>query len=265
MPSSSAWTARTSGTATTGCWRRCCGPSCAAASRELEAELHRRASRWHAEHDDVDAAIRHAAARRATSRLAGDLLWANAFRYIPQGHNATVRRWLGHFTDDRCPHHAPLALVAANAHLADGDRDHAEHWTAAAARALDRGRRAPAPELDAGVAALRAAIARDGVQRMRDGRRARLRARRRRQPLARAWIGSSRDGVTCWAMRERASALLEEGRGGAWSPRRASTLCASPSSRCCGSTATTGAAPPSSPTARALPARPLLGWPDTRR
>ena len=103
---------------------------------KLERELHRRASRWYADHDDVDAAIRHAAAAEDV-RLAGDLLWANAFRYIPQGHNATVRRWLGHFTDEQVAGSVPLALVAANAHLADGSRDHAEHWTAAAARALD--------------------------------------------------------------------------------------------------------------------------------
>ncbi|HEX6621607.1 MAG TPA: hypothetical protein VF024_18240, partial [Solirubrobacteraceae bacterium] len=99
---------------------------------QFEGELHRRASRWHAEHNDVDAAIRHAAAA-GDAQLAGDLLWTNAFRYIPQGHNATVRRWLGHFTDEQLAGHAPLALVAANAHLADGDRDHADHWTAAAA------------------------------------------------------------------------------------------------------------------------------------
>jgi LuxR family maltose regulon positive regulatory protein len=135
---------------------------------ELEGELHRRASRWHADHGDVDPAIRHAVAA-GDVRLAGDLLWTNAFRYIPQGHNASVRRWLGHFTDEQVAGYAPLALVAANAHLAEGDRGHAEHWTAAAARALDgvpARRRAPA--LEAGVAAMRAAIARDGVQRMRD-------------------------------------------------------------------------------------------------
>ena len=74
-----------------------------------------------------------------------------------------------HFTDEQVAGYAPLALVAANAHLADGDRDHAEHWTAAAARALDGvpARRRP-PAVEAGVAAMRAAIARDGVQRMRD-------------------------------------------------------------------------------------------------
>ncbi|HEX5898129.1 MAG TPA: LuxR C-terminal-related transcriptional regulator [Solirubrobacteraceae bacterium] len=178
---------------------------------ELEPELHRRASQWHADHGDVDAAIRHAAAA-GDVRLAGDLLWANAFRYIPQGHNATVRRWLGHFTDEQVAGHAPLALVAANSHLADGDRDHAEHWTAAAARALDGvpARRRP-PAVEAGIAAMRAAIARDGVQRMRDD------AARAYALDADASPTRSMDrlleGTACHLLgeRERAYALLEEG------------------------------------------------------
>jgi LuxR family maltose regulon positive regulatory protein len=178
---------------------------------QLEGELHRRASRWHAEHDDVDAAVRHAAAA-GDPQLAGDLLWAHAFRYIPQGHNETVRRWLGHFTDEQMAAHAPLALVAAHAHLADGERDHAEHWTAAAARALDRvPARRRAPALEAGVTAMRAAIGRDGVPRMR-------------ADAARAYALAAEDspsrsmdrlleGTACHllGMRERASALLGEG------------------------------------------------------
>ena len=177
----------------------------------LEAELHRRASQWHADHGDVDAAIRHAAAA-GDVRLAGDLLWANAFRYIPQGHNATVRRWLGHFTDEQVAGYAPLALVAANAHLADGDRDHAEHWTAAAARALDgvRARRRP-PAVEAGVAAMRAAIARDGVERMRDDA-ARAYALDAEASPARS-MDRLLEGTACHLLgaRERAYALLEEG------------------------------------------------------
>jgi LuxR family transcriptional regulator, maltose regulon positive regulatory protein len=178
---------------------------------ELEGELHRRASQWHADHGDVDAAIRHAAVA-GDVRLAGDLLWTNASRYIPQGHNATVRRWLGHFTDEQVAGYAPLALVAANVHLAEGDRGRTEHWTAAAARALDGvpARRRPAA-VEAGVAAMRAAIARDGVQRMRDD-------------AARAYALDAQDsptrsmdrlleGTACHLLgaRERAHELLQEG------------------------------------------------------
>ncbi len=177
----------------------------------LVGELHRRASQWHADHGDVDAGIRHATAA-GDVRLAGDLLWANAFRYIPQGHNTTVRRWLAHFTDEQVAGYAPLALVAANAHLADGGRDHAEHWTAAAVRALDGvpARRRP-PAIEAGVAAMRAAIARDGVQRMRDDA-ARAYALDAEASPARS-MDRLLEGTACHLLgaRERAHELLEEG------------------------------------------------------
>lgn len=173
---------------------------------DLEPELHKRASQWHADHEDIDAAIRHATAA-GDVRVAGDLLWTNIFRYAPQ-----VHRWLGRFTDEQAAGHPPLALVAATVHLAGGDRDLAEHWTAAAARAL---RGAPVTpltaSLEAGVAAMRAAIARDGIVRMRDD-------------AARAYVLSGDDspwrsaerlleGTACHLLgaREQALALLEEG------------------------------------------------------
>ncbi len=178
---------------------------------DLGPELHRRASHWHAGHGDVDASIRHAAAA-GDVRLAGDLLWTNAFRYIPQGHNATVRRWLGHFTDEQVAGYAPLALVAAHAHLADGDRDHAEHWTAAAVRALDAmpARRRP-PAIEAGVAAMRAAIGRDGVKRMRDDAARAYALDEDASP--RRSMDRLLEGTACHLLgeRERAYALLEEG------------------------------------------------------
>jgi LuxR family transcriptional regulator, maltose regulon positive regulatory protein len=131
----------------------------------LEAELHRRASAWHAEHGDVDAAIRHAVAG-ADVRRAGDLLWANGPRRLAEGRDATVRDWLERFTDEQVAGHPALALVAAHAGLARGERDLAEHWADAAGRALRGARRATA--LRAGVELTRAAIARDGLERMRD-------------------------------------------------------------------------------------------------
>jgi LuxR family maltose regulon positive regulatory protein len=178
---------------------------------KLEPELHRRASHWHADRGDADAAIRHAVAAGDVA-LAGDLLWTNAFQYIPQGHNATVRRWLGHFTDEQVAGHAPLALVAAHAYLAEGDRDHAEHWTAAAMRALDGvpARRRP-PALQAGVAAMQAAIARDGVQRMCDDAARAYALDADASP--RRSMDRLLEGTACHLLgeRERAYALLEEG------------------------------------------------------
>jgi LuxR family maltose regulon positive regulatory protein len=131
----------------------------------LEPELHRRASRWHAEHGDVDQAVRHAAAASDVA-LAGDLLWANAPRYLAVGRQEPVRRCLARFTPEQAAASAPLALVAAGSHLVRGERDLAEYWAAAAARALEGVR--DADPLKAGVATVRAAVARDGLARMRD-------------------------------------------------------------------------------------------------
>jgi LuxR family maltose regulon positive regulatory protein len=178
---------------------------------ELEPELHRRASRWLARDGDIDAAIRHAAAA-ADAELAGDLLWANLLRYVAQGHNATVRRWLDHFTDEQIGGNTALALVAANVHLAAGERDIAEHWTTAAAHALRCAAAGPAVRsMEAGIALMRAGIARNGVARMRED-------------AARAhelddddgpWRSLDRqlEGTACHLLgeRSRARTLLEEG------------------------------------------------------
>jgi LuxR family transcriptional regulator, maltose regulon positive regulatory protein len=131
----------------------------------LEPELHRCASRWHAAHGNVDEAIRHAAAAGDVD-LAGDLVSAHAMHYLAEGHHGSVRRWLAQFTDEQLSSCPPLALAAASSHVAQGERDLAEHWNLVAARAL-RGARETS-SLEAGAAAMRAAIARDGVARMRD-------------------------------------------------------------------------------------------------
>jgi LuxR family maltose regulon positive regulatory protein len=178
---------------------------------EAEPELHRRASSWHAAHDDVEAAIRHAVAA-GDVRGAGDLLWANALRYTWNAHGDAIGSWLQRFTDEQTASYPPLALVAATTSIAAGDRDVAEHWTGAAARAL---RAAPPDEqtatLRAGIAVLDAAIARDGIARMRDD-------------AARAYELDTEDspwrsldcyleGTACHLLgdRERAGALLREG------------------------------------------------------
>ena len=102
-------------------------------------------------------------------RGAGDLLWANALRYTWRAPDGDMERWLRGFSDEQTASYPPLALAVASAHLASGDRDVAEHWTGAAARALGAAPpREKTPALEAGIAGLRAAIARDGMARMRD-------------------------------------------------------------------------------------------------
>lgn len=128
-----------------------------------EAELHQRASRWYAAAGDDDRAIDHAIGAHDVAR-AGALLWANAAVQVLDGRGADVQRRLDCFTREELAAHPTLALTAAAHHLARGERDLVEHWTAAAECRLAG---SDAGSLDAGVEIMRAAVARDGIGRMR--------------------------------------------------------------------------------------------------
>jgi LuxR family maltose regulon positive regulatory protein len=129
---------------------------------EAEAEVHRRASSWHAGRGEVERAIHHAIAAGEVE-VAGDLLWGVAAGYVTDGRHAMIRRWLDRFTPEQIARHAPLALAAATSELATGDSDLVEHWCAAADRGAE-----PPPAGRAVVAIMRALIARDGLGRMHD-------------------------------------------------------------------------------------------------
>ena len=129
---------------------------------QCEAELHRRASDWYARAGDADRAIDHAIDAGDAER-AGELLWATAAARVFDGRGAEVRRRLERFTPEQIAAHPTLALTAASQHLAKGERDLVEHWTAAAQRRLNGS--APA-SLYAGVETMRAAVARDGIDEM---------------------------------------------------------------------------------------------------
>ncbi len=134
---------------------------------ELERELHRRASAWHAHGGDVDRAVHHAVMAHDAG-LAGDLLWAHLPRFVNYGHNVRVQQWLDHFTDTEIAAQPELALAAAGSRLMGGDRDLVEHWVSAAERRLSGidARPGRATWLDAGVAILRASIGGEGPARM---------------------------------------------------------------------------------------------------
>jgi LuxR family transcriptional regulator, maltose regulon positive regulatory protein len=133
------------------------------AEPECEPELHRRASAWYAERGDLDRAIAHAIDAGDVAH-AGDLLWSAAPGNVLDGHRAKVGRWLARFTREQITAHPTLALTAAASHLAAGERDLVEHWTGAAERGIGDAR--PPSSLPAGVAVLRAAVARDGIAEM---------------------------------------------------------------------------------------------------
>ena len=129
---------------------------------QCEAELHRRASDWYSRAGDADRAVDHAIEAGSVAR-AGELLWTTAAAQVLDGHGAEVRRRLERFTPEEIAAHPTLALTAAAQHLAAGERDLVEHWTAAAQRSLN----GSGPEsLYAGVETMRAAVARDGIDTM---------------------------------------------------------------------------------------------------
>jgi LuxR family maltose regulon positive regulatory protein len=127
-----------------------------------EAELHRRASTWYAGAGDADRAIEHAIAAGDLAR-AGALLWTTAAARVLDGRAADVRRWLDRFTPAQIASQPTLALTAAAQHLVAGERDLIEHWAAVAARTLAGDE---AASLEAGVQAMRAAVARAGIAAM---------------------------------------------------------------------------------------------------
>jgi len=128
----------------------------------LERELHGRASAWYAAEGDLDHAIMHAIEGSDADRV-GELLWAAAGEHLLDGRRAKVRQWLDQLGPDRIAAQPALALTAAACHLVAGERDLAEHW---AKVAQAHAAHLESPALRAGVALLRAAVARDGVAAM---------------------------------------------------------------------------------------------------
>jgi LuxR family transcriptional regulator, maltose regulon positive regulatory protein len=130
-----------------------------------EAEIHRRASAWHEQHDELDRAIEHAAAGGDDER-AGALLWRLTPSYAASGRAEALGRWLDGFGDARINMHPTLSLAAAVHRLMHGDRDRAERWADAAERGLGSMSAASRDRLLAGLAIVRAGVARHGAERM---------------------------------------------------------------------------------------------------
>src|SRR5690606_1530054 len=105
--------------------------------------------------------------------VAGRLLWGAAPSAFLQGRAGRLHDELERFGSAQVAAVPPLALCRAVAGLGRRERHDVEHWIDAAERAL-RGREdARDPDAAAGIALLRAAIARDGAAQMgADARRA---------------------------------------------------------------------------------------------
>ena len=89
-------------------------------------------------------------------------MWANVPRYVAGGRMRTMQRWIERLSPEEIGAYAPLALTAAHCQMTLGNADLAEHWTSAAAAAIERGDPAEgAASLEAGLAILRAELAAD--------------------------------------------------------------------------------------------------------
>jgi LuxR family maltose regulon positive regulatory protein len=182
------------------------------------AELHRRAGAWLEHEGELSDALEHAVEAGDTND-AGRLLWANAGRWVADGREADVRVWLARFRPETIAAEGRLALAAACVHMADCDRDRVEHFTDVAERELGG-------EEVAAVAALRAFVARDGIEAMAaDAGRAYDATAEADdlRPLACLLRGA---GLHLLGEREAGRTLLEEGarRGGIVAPS-AQVLC----------------------------------------
>jgi LuxR family maltose regulon positive regulatory protein len=173
----------------------------------LERELHGRASAWYASAGDLDRAIAHAIQGGDAERVGG-LLWSAATEHLLDGRRAKVRQWLDELGPERIATQPALVLTAAACHLVAGERDLAEHW---AKVAQAHAAHLEAPDLCAGVAFVRAGVARDGVAVMdADAGRGLALA-----PEDSPWraLGSQLRGVAAYVRgeHEAARSLLEEG------------------------------------------------------
>jgi LuxR family maltose regulon positive regulatory protein len=132
-------------------------------------ELHRRAARWYAYHDDPGAEVRHLLAAGDVA-AAGDVVAAAWPGPWNRGQAETVRRWLESFDDRQILLHKALTLTAGWVYTALDDGKLGERWGRAACAAVMDG--APSPDgaasLRSSQALLCATVAPDGVRRMRE-------------------------------------------------------------------------------------------------
>lgn len=94
---------------------------------DIEAELHRRAAAWYAEHDLLDAAIRQAKAAGDLS-LTGSLVWSDLHANVGGGRPEHLRYRLAGLSDAQLSADRWLTLETCWLHLQAGDLDQATRW-----------------------------------------------------------------------------------------------------------------------------------------
>jgi LuxR family maltose regulon positive regulatory protein len=132
---------------------------------QLIALLHRRAAAWHQKAGDPECALRHAAAAGDADTVAS-MIAAVALRASSRSRVAAIEQSMKRFDEsqqlDRYPR---VALHGSRIHAFHGRAAEAERWLEIAERGARR-RNRDAAALRPGVAILRAALCREGPQRM---------------------------------------------------------------------------------------------------
>jgi len=133
------------------------------AGPEALALAHARARAWYVAHGDTDAAIAHAIVA-GDARAAGELMWEHLPDYIPVGRNDVLQDHLRTLSEEQIVATPTLALSAAHSALSLGELRRAERYALAGAAALAHApARSKPSSLRAGIAAIEAAVARDGL------------------------------------------------------------------------------------------------------
>ena len=177
---------------------------------EEEAGVHRGASHWFEEHDDLDEAVRHAVAGADLDRVS-ELIWRLAPTYAWDARRRLLRRWLSRVPVHHAERHAGVALSIAMNDLAAGSLVEARHWATFAAQQLGDVAPELRPSLEGGLAALEALGARDGIAPMRrDAARAATLMSEAHPARALCCLADGA-GALLGGDRARATELLEDG------------------------------------------------------
>jgi LuxR family maltose regulon positive regulatory protein len=132
-------------------------------------ESHRLVASWYESRDLPDPAVYHLLAAGDVA-AAGDLVAASWRAMWTRGRAETVRRWLESFSDRQILRHRPLTLTAGWIYTALDAGEIGARWGKAACTAVMTDEPSPdgAASLRSSQALLRATVAAEGVQRMRD-------------------------------------------------------------------------------------------------
>ncbi|WP_404388671.1 AAA family ATPase [Humibacillus xanthopallidus] len=131
----------------------------------LWATGHRRAAHWFADGDDVDAAVRHAAAAPDVD-LVAELVWSGIVGCVGSGRPERLKLWLGTLSEHQISANPWLSLSAAWSALQSGDPDSTRRWQlrSQAHAGRDWRSRATSEEYAASLAVLVALVGAGGLE-----------------------------------------------------------------------------------------------------